>query len=173
MVKKEYVIGDNSFAREELIKFGKQHYPKFYWIYRGVGIGLMFMGTMFAIIYAACATTFNRHDFEGIEENPLNIFYVITIIFAVIAAIGCVLFAYSFIRKIPEESYIKHAIAYYTKLDANTKLRQARIAAAEKRKDDTSDKKDVADLLKYKELLDAGIITQEEFEKKKKEYLGK
>ena len=32
---------------------------------------------------------------------------------------------------------------------------------------------DVSDLLKYKELLDAGIITQEEFEEKKKEYLNK
>ena len=36
-----------------------------------------------------------------------------------------------------------------------------------------NEKKDVSDLLKFKELLDAGIITQEEFEEKKKEYLNK
>jgi hypothetical protein len=88
--------------------------------------------------------------------------------------VGCGLFIYSFVRKVPEESYIKHAVAYYTKLDANKRAREQKLkAAANRREAISNEKKDVSDLLKYKELLDAGVITQEEFDEKKKEYLNK
>ena len=38
----KYTIGEKEYSREELLAFGKAHYPKFYWIYRGLGLGLLF-----------------------------------------------------------------------------------------------------------------------------------
>ncbi len=172
MEERNYVIGDRTFTREELIEFGKQHYPKFYWIFRGSGIGLMFIGTFTAIIYLAIGLSY-RSDFP--EDSFNSVFYVFTIFCFILALAGCGLFIYSFVRKVPEESYLKHAVAYYTKLDTNKRAREQKLKAAANRREaiNNNEKKDVSDLLKYKELLDAGIITQEEFEEKKKEYLNK
>ena len=180
MEEKTYVIGDETFTREELIKFGKKHYPKFYWITRGVGIGLMLIGTISALIFVAILFSeksfFDNSPYRGFDDpSNLTAYYIVVSIFAFIAFVGMILFISSFVRKVPEENYLKHAIAYYTKLDTNNRERLARIRVNEEKADATKaekDKKDVSDLLKYKELLDAGIITQEEFDEKKKEYLG-
>jgi len=32
-----YVINDKTYSKEQLIAFGKEHYPKFYWIPRVLG----------------------------------------------------------------------------------------------------------------------------------------
>ena len=71
----------------------------------------------------------------------------------------------------PDENYIKHAIDYYTKADANAKAREARLQRNQANATRKEENKDISQLLKYKELLDAGIITQEEFDAKKKELL--
>ena len=87
------------------------------------------------------------------------------------AIAGIVLFIVSFKKK-PDEAYIKHAIDYYTKLDANLKARDARIKAREERIAKKEENKNINELLKYKKLLDAGAITQEDYDKKKEELLN-
>lgn len=159
-------IGDKEYSRDELLEFGKQHYPKFYWIFRGVGLGLIFVGILTASIYLSAFLM------VGMEpgSNTLIMFYLIVIPFAIIAVVGAIMFGISF-KKRPDEAYIKHAIDYYTKLDANNRAREARIKARDERVAQKQENKDISQLLKYKELLDAGVITQEEFEQHKKKLL--
>lgn len=167
MSNNKITIGDKEYTREELLEFGKQHYPKFYWITRGAGIGLMLIGVVSALVYVSIFLTFGSTD----RGTPvLSMFYLITIPFAFMALIGVVLFGISF-RKRPDEDYIKHAVDYYTKLNANRVARESKIKAREEKVARKEEQKDISQLIKYKELLDAGIITQEEFDKKKQEYL--
>ena len=159
MDQQVYTIGDKEYTREELLEFGKEHYPKFYWIYRGVGIGLMFVGIISALCFLIPSLTYKDID--------LAVYYAGMITFFIVALIGAILFAVSFTKR-PDADYINHAIRYYEKV--NTK----QIKSEEKQKIRTTKKEngEVDLLLKYKELLDSGVITQEEFDKKKKEILG-
>ena len=150
--EEKILIGDKEYSREELLIFGMQHYPKFYWIYRGVGLGFLLMGLLFVMIGIPMAIA------------KIQYYWIYFVACAPFFIISLVLILISF-KKQPDENYIKHAVDYYTKLDRNTKAREKRIA-------DRKEKQDVSQLLKYKQLLDAGAITQEEYENKKKEILG-
>ena len=156
-----YVIGDKEYTREELLTFGKQHYPKFYWIKRGVGIGLMFIGILDAIFFFIFG-----YQFAKVMEKPEYIwfYYPEAIIFAIMGIVGIILFAVSY-KPLPDEAYVKHAVDYYTKLDIVTKRRDARLAQRK-------ESQEINQMIKYKKLLDAGVISQEEYEEKKKEILG-
>ncbi len=35
-------IGEKEYTRQQLLDYGKAHYPKYYWIPRGIGIANMF-----------------------------------------------------------------------------------------------------------------------------------
>lgn len=161
MENNNYIIDDKEYSREELLTFGKQHYPKFYWIKRGVGIGLMFVGFLMALFFVLFG-----YNFAKIMERPEYgwFYYPEAILFFVIAVVGVVLFAVSY-KPLPDESYVKHAVDYYTKLAANQKRRETRLS---QRKEN----QDISQMIKYKKLLDAGVITQEEYDNKKKEILG-
>lgn len=163
----KYIIDEKEYTRQELLEFGKQHYPKFYWIPRGVGLGLMFIGVISAIIHSFIAIGL-KQEFE--EYHFDTYYYGVVIAFAIVALVGIIVFAISF-RKQPDEAYIQHAYAYYEKVAANEKARQARLEARQARLAKKQENKDVSQLIKYKELLDKGIITQEEFDQKKKELL--
>lgn len=155
-----YVIGDKEYTREELLMFGMQHYPKFYWIKRGVGLGLLFFGivTFTLLLIPLILVLANGWD--------LRILYYLFSYIPVLAIIiaGIIFISLSF-KKLPEEAYIKHAVDYYTKLNARRKKRESRV-------NEKQENKDIIQLKKYKELLDSGAITQEEYDAKKKEILG-
>ena len=150
--EEKILIGDKEYSREELLIFGMQHYPKFYWIYRGVGLGFLLMGLLFVMIGIPMAIA--KIQYYWIYFAACAPFFIISLVLILIS-----------FKKQPDENYIKHAVDCYTKLDRNTKAREKRIA-------DRKEKQDVSQLLKYKQLLDAGAITQEEYENKKKEILG-
>ena len=154
-----YVIGDKQYSRDELLIFGRQHYPKFYWIKRGIGIGLLGTGSIWILILLICFLPYGFPRFEGDVPTYVSLFTIP----AIMAIVGAILFSISFIS-LPEESYIKHAYDYYTKLYRRTAQREARV-------NQRQESKNVSQLLQYKELLDKGVITQEEFEQKKKELL--
>ena len=160
--KERIYIGEKEYSRDELLAFGKCHYPKFYWIPRGVGIGFMAVGfTAISLLVLFAAI---NHEFLS-KSNTINWYLWVQIIaFACVGIGGLISYIVSF-KKLPDENYIKHAVDYYTRLDRNTKAREARL---ERRKE----KEDVTQLLKYKQLLDAGAITEEEYNNKKKEILG-
>ena len=155
-----YVIGDKEYSREELLTFGKRHYPKFYWISRGIGIGFMFIGFILGLIFLLVGIIRMLNNAELWEQW---IYYGNAIWTLLMGVAGVIVFAISF-KPLPDEAYIKHAVDYYTKLDLRNKKRAARTAQKE-------EKKDLNQLIKYKELLDKGVITQEEYDAKKKELL--
>ena len=148
-----FSLNGKVYTREELIEIGREHYPKFYWISRGIGIGLMFIGILCALIFLiSCSTV----GFENITSYG----YFITMGgFLLIALVGVFLFGLSF-RKIPDDVCIDYAKAYLTRVN-----KQSEAIAKKEEKDN------IEQLLNYKKLLDAGVITQEEFDKKKKELL--
>ena len=153
MAENEYKFGDKVYTREELLAFGKSHYPKFYWIFRGVGLGLLataLFTALFAIPFLVAGEPY---------------FWVYFIIAAPFFVPGVVLFIISFKEK-PDEDYIKHAVDYYTKLEARKAQRKDRVTYKK-------ENRNINQLLKYKELYDAGVITKEELDAKKKEFLDK
>ena len=163
----KYVIGEKEYTREELLAFGKQHYPKFYWIQRGIGLGIMILFGFMGTLYLAMGLSFADNEYSGGSDKAL---IAIGIVMFVFTFIGLSVFLTSFAPQ-PDENYIKHAIDYYKKQYANEKAREEKLQrnqAVENRKEEN---RDISQLLKYKELLDAGIITQEEFDQKKKELL--
>ena len=155
--EEKIVIGEKEFTRDELLAFGKCHYPKFYWIPRGIGIGLMFSGffTITLLLLVAIAKP---------EIFQMTYFWTLTVTFGVLGIGGVISYIVSF-KKQPDENYIKHAVDYYTRLDLNNKAREKRLS-------DRKEKQDMNQLLKYKKLYDAGVISEEEYENKKKEILG-
>ena len=156
------VIGNKEFSREELLAFGKCHYPKFYWIPRGIGIG--FMATGFIVVSLLILFAFINRDWFN-KSNKFNWALVSQlIVFGLIGIGGLISYIASFSKQ-PDENYIKHAVDYYTKLDLNIKAREKRLA-------ERKEKQEIAQLLKYKKLRDAGAISEEEYENKKKEILG-
>ena len=70
------------------------------------------------------------------------------------------------LNNLTDEAYIKHAVDYYTKQEARRAQRKDRVTYKK-------ENRDINQLLKYKELYDAGIITKEELDAKKKEFLDK
>ena len=168
----KYIIAEKEYTREELLAFGKAHYPKFYWIFRGVGLFLLFTGVSYAGIYLLIAILLSIY---GSDQNIVMtmysiIYFAMVIPCVVLAVTGIVLFCVSFKKK-PDESYIKHSIDYYTKADLNKKAREQRLQRRQEKIAKKEENKDVSQLIKYKELLDAGVISQEEYDAKKKELL--
>ena len=160
--EEKVLIGEKEFTREELLAFGKCHYPKFYWIPRGIGIG--FMATGFIAISIVLLFAFINNDFFNKSDKINWMIWIQVGIYAIIALGGVISYIASFSKQ-PDENYIKHAVDYYTKQDLNIKAREKRLA-------DRKEKQEVAQLLKYKKLCDSGVITKEEYENKKKEILG-
>ena len=167
MEENKYVIGEKEYTREELLIFGKQHYPKFYWIPRGVGLGLMLIFGLIGAIYFGMGLAFKGDEYAETASKPLIIIGVVMFVFAFI---GFIVFLTSFAKQ-SEEAYIKHAVDSLNKQYENQKAREARIQQREAKAARKEENRDISQLLKYKELLDAGIITQEEFDQKKKELL--
>ena len=159
-----YVVGDKQFSREELLTFGRQHYPKFYWIKRGIGIGLLSIGLLYFIISISVLAAYGFHY---AEPGTYILIFFLPIIFSLT---GAVLFSISFIS-LPDDSYIKHALDYYYKVDRNEKRYAQRVEQRSNKVNRVENNQNIDQLLKYKELLDSGVITQEEFEQKKRELL--
>ena len=117
MENNNYIIGDKEYSREELLTFGKHHYPKFYWISRGIGIFLMFMGFLSGLSLLLVGIV------KMLNNAPVWyqwIFYGNAIWTLLMGIAGVIVFAISF-KPLPDESYIKHAVDYYTKLDLRNK----------------------------------------------------
>ncbi|MBO7573340.1 MAG: SHOCT domain-containing protein [Bacilli bacterium] len=161
-----YTIGDKQFSREELLTFGRQHYPKFYWIKRGIGIGLLSIGLLYFVI---CISVLAAYGFPG-GEDAVGMYIGLFITPIIFSLAGAVLFSISFIS-LPDDSYIKHALDYYYKVDRNEKRYAQRVEQRTNKVNRVENNQNIDQLLKYKELLDSGAITQEEFEQKKKELL--
>ena len=165
MKQNTYIVSDKTYSREQLIAFGKEHYPKFYWIPRILGIIFMFsalfimmlIGIAMLILY--CTGVFNDPDF------PIWAFYIPLGVFGLFFIAGLICFIASFLGR-TEEKYINHALEYITKVELNEgkgSIKETDIILSER---------DREALARYDRLFKGGVISQEEYEEKKKEILG-
>lgn len=142
---------EKEYTREELIEYGRAHYPKLYWIKRGIGLVLL-VASIVTIIGAYQShypidNKFEENQFVGCWIMAFWMF-----------AGACVLIGLSF-KKPSDAACIIHA------------KKCLGITERELAQNQIRESKDVDLLIKYKELLDKGVITQEEFDAKKKELL--
>ena len=91
--EEKILIGDKEYSREDLLIFGMQHYPKFYWIYRGVGLGFLLMGLLFVMIGIPMAIA------------KIQYYWIYFVACAPFFIISLVLILISF-KKQPDENYI-------------------------------------------------------------------
>lgn len=168
-------IGDKEYTKAQLLSYGKTHYPKFYWIPRGIGLANMVGGCLTFIIALCGIASINdlaRSYGTTADTTKLQVYVVAGIIDMII---GAVVFGISFIKK-SDEDYIAHAINRLTKEAAMKNIYGAQNSYnaapinAEPKKEEEDDPK-LEELKKYKRLLDEGLITQEVYDSKKEEYL--
>ena len=149
-----FTLGNKEYSNQELLLIGREYYPKTFWIKRGIGLGFMLIGIL-CIIPLPFLFYFDPSSFPGGEVVLLYYKIGFSVSAAACLIPGIVATAISFI---PEKdiTYIKYAKKYLLK--------------AYNREIKNEDRK-INQLKKYKKLLDSGVISQEEFDNKKKEYL--
>ena len=163
-------IGDKEYTRQQLLDYGIAHYPKFYWIPRGVGIASMVSGLLvvLASIMGILYLQDIAREFETtIDYTELIVYLILGIIDSII---GIVLFVISF-RKKADEDYIAHAIAQLSKVALAQQMSEKMQASSPKEETPSYDPK-LEELKKYKKLLDEGLISQEVYDAKQREYLS-
>ena len=150
-----YVIGNKEYTNQELLLIGREYYPKKFWIKRGIGLGLMLIGIL-CVIPLPFLFYFDPSSFPGGEVVLLYYKIALSVSAAACFIPGVVATILSFI---PEKdiTYITYAKRYLLKA-YNQEIKN-------------EDRSKFNQLKKYKKLLDAGVISQEEFDTKKKEYL--
>ena len=165
-------IGDREYTKSQLLEYGKTHYPKFYWIPRGIGLANMIGGCLTFIIALAGIAYINSlaRDYGATPDTTkLQIYLVASIIDMII---GATVFGMSFIKK-SDEDYIAHAINRLSKEAAMRNIQNSYNPAPsyDAPKQEEEDDPKLEELKKYKRLLDEGLITQEVYDSKKEEYL--
>lgn len=163
-----YIIAGKEYTREELLEFGKKRYPKFYWIKRGFGIGLMsvfgFLFVCFLILMVQAGNIKeDPDDWLQISKTMFQCTLVGSCICGPLFLVGLALFVISFVEK-NDDAYVKRAINYYNQQAADKAYREAQEVARQ-------EQEELNALIKYKRQRDAGEISQEEYEAKKKELL--
>lgn len=155
MQENRFVLDNKEYSNQELLLIGQEYYPKAFWIKRGIGLGLMLIGIL-CIIPLPFLFYFDPSSFPGGELVLLYYKIGFSVSAAACLIPGIVVTAISFI---PEKdiTYIEYAKRYLIKV-YNRELKN-------------DEHRKISQLKEYKKLLDAGAITQEEFEHLKKEYL--
>ncbi len=168
MKQQTYTVGDKEYSREQLIAFGKQHYPRFYWIARGIGIMLLLISLLVMGLIGLVMFILNKAGVFD-PDFPIWVFYIPLGFFGLVALAGLICFILSFVGR-TEQKYINHALAYLTKVD----LKEEALAPnAEKAKvEKILSERDKETLARYDRLLKGGVISQEEYEAKRREILG-
>lgn len=164
-IKKAYTVGEKEYSREQLIAFGKSHYPKLYWIPRVLGFIFAFVALL---ILGALGLIYIILDKAGAidADFPTWIFFIPGGVFGMFFLAGLVLIVVSCIGR-SEQKYIDHALNYLTKHELNNE------ATPEKQKSNRIlDQQDMERLARYERLLKGGVITQEEYDRRKAEILG-
>jgi hypothetical protein len=167
MSQQTYTVGDKTYSREQLIAFGKEHYPKFYWISRGVGILLMFIGFLLMAIIGLVLLILNLSGVLSDPEFPTWVFFIPLGVFGTVALAGIICFILSFVGR-TEEKYINHALAYLTKHNLKINNEDGKEDIVTEKLLTTDEKEKLA---RYERLLKGGVISQEEYEQRVEEIM--
>ena len=164
--KNVFSVGGEEYSREQLLAFGKQHYPRLYWIPRVLGFIFAFVALL---ILGALGLIYIVLDKAGAidAEFPTWIFFIPGGVFGMFFLAGLVLIIVSCVGR-SEQTYIDHALNYLTKMDLKGSTPEIQTKAER-----ILDQRDLEQLARNERLLKGGVITQEEFDRRKAEILGK
>lgn len=154
-MSKTYTIGDKQYSKEQLVAFGKEHYPKFYWIARGIGILLLFVGLLVMGMIGIVLIILNAVGVFKDPDFPIWAFYIPLGVFGVIFLSGLICIILSFVGR-SEQKYLNYALAYLTKCEAKGQNVETLLS-----------QKQLDELARNERLLKGGVITQEEFDRRK------
>lgn len=160
MKQQIYIVGDKQYSREQLIAFGKEHDPRLYWITRIIGIFLMSGALFLAFLVGIAMLILYVIGVFKDPSFPIWVFYIPLGLFASIFLAGMICFILSFVNK-NEERYIKYALSYLTNHHITLDDKESCLST-----------RDLQALERYERLLKGGVISQEEYEQKRKELLG-
>ena len=166
MKQQTYTVGDKTYSREQLIAFGKEHYPKFYWIPRVLGIIFMFFSLLMIMLIGIVLLILHFTGVLSEPDFPIWAFFIPLGVFGLFFLSGLICFIVSFVGR-TEEKYITHALEYITKVE----LKQGSVDINNKA-DILLSERDRETLARYDRLLRGGVISQEEYEEKRQEILG-
>ena len=157
--------GETTYSKEQLIAFGKEHYPRFYLIPRFVGIILLSVALLVTSLLGLVMLILKLTGVFDDPNFPIWVFFIPLGLFILLGISGIICIVVSFIKK-SDEKYINHALAYLTKRDILLANK------SEKEKEEMLlSKQDKETLERYNRLLKGGVISQEEYDKKKEELL--
>lgn len=150
----QFQVGEKTYNNEELFQIGKLHFPKRYWIKRGIGIALWVVALEYSV-----SIPFTTIFWAFQIDNPARAIVLVLIFspLAILFVAGLIMFILSF-RPEARDVYIDYGKKYLSKQEANSKARDIKL-----------ERRRYKELANYKKLLDRGVITQEEFDKKKEE----
>lgn len=103
-----YQYGDKEYTRQQVIDYGREHYPKLYWIPRGIGISALAASLLLVVIMLMGAGLIVRE----VGEEYLDAYFsdprmVVEIATTVILAIaGIIAIIASFVKPNDEKCFI-------------------------------------------------------------------
>ena len=165
-IKKTYLVNEKEYSREQLIAFGKELYPKLYWIPRIVGIILLFVGLLVLALLGGVMLILKLTGVFDTPDFPIWVFYVPIGLFGGIALGGIICIVVSCLGR-NDQTYIDHAIAYLTNAEVKNN-----IPPEMKKTDVLLKQEDMERLQRNERLLKGGVISQEEYDRRRKEILG-
>ena len=176
-------IGGKEYTKQQLIDYGRAHYPKFYRIPRGLGIGFMALGGLFTFIeillilnYQQAIDEYNEsikhYQYITVEPEEFNpIYYIYLGLMISIFIAGVILLCVSFKNK-TDEQYIAHAEKDLMKR-AQAKIYQESYSEHRNTPQyDVDTDPSLEELKRLKRLLDEGLITQDIYEAKREAYVN-
>ena len=175
-MENEYVIGDKTYTNEELLEYGQNYHRTPYMWLRSISFVVAVI-----LAYLAVGCLWAGIDlYTGYEPNASRPWGELSLIIGrdmIIVSIACfVLLALSIFLIVrsyvvfTKGNCVKRAIKHFEAVEAERVI-VAESEKIEEKEEEIVDEDDVLILIKYKKLLDAGIINQEEFNAKKKELL--
>ena len=103
-----YQYGDKEYTRQQVIDYGRAHYPKLYWIPRGIGISALAASLLLVVIMLMGAGLIVREAGEEYLDmyfsDPRMVVEIVTTVILAIA--GIIAIIASFVKPTDEQCFI-------------------------------------------------------------------
>ena len=103
-----YQYGDKEYTRQQVIDYGRENYPKLYWIKRGIGIGAIASAALIPIVVFAMGGVLEKEigseNMYLYYQDPRMIIYIVASVITAVIGIGLIIS--SFAKPTDEKCFI-------------------------------------------------------------------
>ena len=103
-----YQFGDKEYTKQQVIDYGREHYPKLYWIKRGIGIGAIASAILVVLVVffvgAFLEKEVGNENMYLYYQDPRMVAYYISSVLLAIVGVG--LIVASFAKPTDEQCFI-------------------------------------------------------------------